>query len=160
MTGTRVSGEAGVDLLVDGYPLRLDRSYDPDTHMWVLTKPDGRVRIGLDALTADTYGSLAQLVISAVGTGVDRGEPFGSLEAAKFVGPLSAPLSGLVATVNTAVLEDPELVLREPYDGGWLIELDPTELDDEGCLLVSDEVAHTWFAQAVIDHREKGLVAE
>ncbi len=160
MSDVGATGQAGADVLVGGYPLRLDRGYDPDTHMWVLTKPDGLVRIGLDALTADTYGSLAQLVISAAGTGVDRGDPFGSLEAAKFVGPLSAPLSGLVAVVNAAVLDDPELVLREPYDGGWLIELDPAELDDEGDLLVRDDVAHTWFAQAVVDHREKGLVAE
>jgi glycine cleavage system H protein len=151
---------AGVEVEVAGYPLRLDRSYDPDTHMWVLMKPDGLVRVGLDALTADTYGSLAQIVMSAPGVPVDRGDPFGSLEAAKFVGPLAAPLSGLVAEVNAAVLDDPELVLRDPYGAGWLIELDPTELDDEGDLLVGDDVARTWFAQAVADHREKGLVAE
>lgn len=162
MSAEQVTGgvDAGVEVEVAGYPLRLDRFYDPDTHMWVLMKPDGLVRIGLDALTADTYGSLAQLVVSAPGTPLDRGDPFGSLEAAKFVGPLSSPLSGLVAAVNQAVLDDPELVLRAPYDEGWLVELDPTELEDEGGLLVGDDVAHTWFAQAVADHREKGLVAE
>jgi glycine cleavage system H protein len=152
--------DVGVETQVAGYPLRLDRFYDPDTHMWVLMKPDGLARVGLDALTADTYGSLAQLVMSAPGTPLDRGDPFGSLEAAKFVGPLSSPLSGLVTAVNTVVLDDPELVLRSPYDEGWLVDIDPTELEYEVDLLVGDEVAHTWFVQAIADHREKGLVAE
>lgn len=152
--------QAGIEVQVGGYPLRLDRFYDPDTHFWILTKPDGLVRIGLDALTADTYGSLAQLVIAPVGTPVERGDPFGSLEAAKFVGPLTAPLSGVVAEVNADALADPGLVLREPYDAGWLIDLDPSELDYEGDVLVRDEAAHSWFTRSVADHREKGLVAE
>ncbi len=146
--------------MVDGYSLRLDRGYEPETHMWVQPTAGGRLRVGLDALTADTYGALAQLAMATVGTPVDRGDPFGSLEAAKFVGPLVAPLSGLVAAVNPAVLEDPGLVLREPYDGGWLVEIDPTELADEVDLLVEGEAARTWFAQSVAEHRENGLVAE
>lgn len=162
MTDDRATAgvDTGIEALVGGYPLRLDRFYDPDTHFWVLTRADGLLRIGLDALTADTYGSLAQLVITSAGTAVERGDPFGSLEAAKFVGPLTAPLSGVVKEVNAAVLEDPGLVLREPYDGGWLVDLDPSELEHEGDVLVGDEAAHAWFTQAVADHRAKGLVAE
>lgn len=148
------------EVVVDGYPLRLDRFYDPQTHHWVYTKADGLLRIGLDGLTADTYGSLAQLVISAAGSVVERGEAFGSLEAAKYVGPLLAPMSGRVAAVNPAVLADPDLVVRSPYDEGWLIDLDPSRLETEGDLLVNDEIAHAWFVQSVAEHREKGLVAE
>lgn len=163
MTIDEAAGTAtaqATEVMVDGYPLRLDRFYDPQTHHWVYAKADGLLRIGLDGLTADTYGSLAQLVISAAGSVVVRGEPFGSLEAAKFVGPLLAPLSGRITAVNPAVLADPDLVVRSAYDEGWLIDLEPSRLDDEGELLVNDELAHAWFTQAVAEHREKGLVAE
>lgn len=140
-----------------GYALRLDRRYDPDTHLWVLAIADGRVRVGFDALTADTYGALAQLAMSAVGTPVGRGEPFGSLEAAKFVGPLTAPVSGVLVAVNPAVLEDPELVLRDPYGLGWLAEF--AEVGQAPALICDDE-ARAWFVREVADYREKGLVAE
>lgn len=140
-----------------GYALRLDRRYDPDTHLWVLDVADQRVRVGLDALTADTYGALAQLALSAVGTRVVRGEPFGSLEAAKFVGPLTAPVSGVLAAVNTEVLADPELVLHDPYDRGWLTEFTEVGLAPE---LVFGEEAHAWFVREVAEYRDKGLVAE
>ncbi len=140
-----------------GYALRLDRRYDPDTHMWVLDVADAWVRVGLDALTADTYGALAQLALAPEGTRVARGEPFGSLEAAKFVGPLIAPVSGVLETVNTPVLMDPELVLRDPYGDGWLAEFTEVGPAPE---LVDSEQARTWFAHEVADYREKGLVAE
>jgi glycine cleavage system H protein len=142
---------------VDGYELRLDRRYDPDSHLWVMDTADGRVRVGLDALTADTYGALAQLELSGVGTPVGRGEVFGSLEAAKFVGPLTAPVSGVIAAVNLAVLADPELVLREPYDGGWLAEF--AEAGSAPRLVGGDD-ARAWFAREIADYREKGLLAE
>lgn len=146
-----------IQLDFGGYELRLDRGYDPDTHMWVQGTGDGRMRVGFDALTADTYGALAQLVMVPVGTGVERGDEFGSLEAAKFVGPLTAPVTGVLAAINDAVLADPETVLRDPYGQGWLAEFD---LAGEPVGLVEGEQARDWFAREVADYRDKGLVAE
>ncbi len=140
-----------------GYELRLDRCYDPDTHMWVQERAPGRVRVGFDALTADTYGALAQLAVAHAGTAVERGDPFGSLEAAKFVGPLTAPVCGVIAAVNGAVLADPETVLLDPYGRGWLAEFTVVGLEPE---LVDGEEARRWFAREVADYQEKGLVAE
>lgn len=140
-----------------GYALRLDRRYDPDTHMWVQQITDGRVRVGFDALTADAYGALAQIAMAHTGTRVERGEPFGSLEAAKFVGPLTAPVSGVLQTVNTEVLANPELVLLDPYGRGWLAEFTVAAPVAE---LVDGEEARSWFAREVTKYREKGLVAE
>ncbi len=146
-----------IQLDFGGYELRLDRGYDPETHFWVQEAGDGRVRVGFDALTADTYGALAQLIMSPIGTAVQRGEEFGSLEAAKFVGPLTAPVSGVLAAVNDAVLADPETVLRDPYGHGWLAEF---TVSAAPAGLVEGEEARSWFAREVDDYREKGLVAE
>ncbi len=148
----------GIETEVDGYPLRLDRAYHTPTHLWLLPVGD-RLRIGLDALTADTYGMLAQLLLDGPGTEVTAGTAFGSLEAAKFVGPLVAPCDGVVAAVNGAVLDDPELTLREPYDGGWLIELVRPAAEPLADT-VAGEAALTWYRTAVAEHRDKGLVAE
>ncbi|GAB90787.1 glycine cleavage system protein H [Gordonia rhizosphera] len=144
-------------LELGGYEIRLDRRYHPDTHLWVQEVGDGRVRVGFDALTADTYGALAQLVMSPAGSAVGRGDEFGSLEAAKFVGPLTAPVSGVIAAVNAEVLADPETVLRDPYGHGWLAEF--TVADGVGDLL-EGEAAREWFADEVAAYRDKGLVAE
>lgn len=146
-----------IQLDFGGYELRLDRSYDPLTHLWVQDIGGGRARVGFDALTADTYGALAQLAMSPVGTSVQRGDQFGSLEAAKFVGPLTAPVCGVITAINADVLADPETVLRDPYGLGWLAEF---ALSDPASDLVDGEDARSWFAREVAAYRDKGLVAE
>ena len=67
---------------------------------------------------------MAPLAFLSVGEHLKRGEAFGSLEAAKFVGPLTSPLSGPVSAINEAVVADPSLVERDPYGAGWLVEMD------------------------------------
>jgi glycine cleavage system H protein len=146
---------------VAGFAVALDRAYDPAGHFWVATAEEpGCLRIGLDALGVETSGTLAQLAFLPVGGEVKRGEPFGSLEAAKFVGPLTSPVSGTVTAHNKAVLSDPSLVERDPYGTGWLVEVapaDPAELDS---LVQGAEVIPGWFAAEVEDYRLKGVLAQ
>lgn len=146
---------------VDGFRLVLDRMFDPTTHVWVKPTADGRLRVGMDALGVETSGTLVQLSLLQPGSRVSRGAAIGQLEAAKFVGPLSSPISGTVTAVNDAVLADPGLVEADPYGAGWLVELAP---DDPGAardhlLFEPDEVVG-WFTTAVADYRAKGLVAQ
>lgn len=145
---------------IRGYLVRTDRAHDPDTHLWVEVRDDARVRVGLDPLGVETSGTLAQLAMVEVGTIVVRGEPFGSLEAEKFVGPLVAPVSGTVVARNDAVLADPGLVERDPYDSGWLAEIEPSALDaDLGGLVAGGDVA-AWFESKVEQYRREGVLAE
>lgn len=144
---------------VAGFGVALDRAYDPAGHFWVSKVAADRVRIGMDSLGVETSGTLAQLAFLPVGEPVKRGEAFGSLEAAKFVGPLTSPLSGTVAATNDGVVADPSIVERDPYDDGWLVEIeltDPSELGE----LISGEIVPAWFAAEVEDYRLKGVLAE
>lgn len=151
-------GTGGV--ILGGYEFRPDLAYDPTDGMWIADRGAGVLRVGINALSADSYGALAQLVLDAVGTAVNRGGAFGSLEAAKFVGPLISPLTGTVHAVNSAVLDDPGLVLSSPYGDGWLVEIAVAADDPGRDLLLDGDLARVWFTQAVAEHREKGLVAE
>ena len=144
---------------VSGFAIALDRSYQPATHMWVkLTKP-GRVTIGMDPLGIETSGTLAQLSLPEPGAVLSAGRPFGQLEAVKFVGPLTSPVSGTVLAVNPAAAADPGLVERDPFGDGWLIEAalaDPAELD---ALLADPEEITAWYAARVEEYRLSGAIA-
>jgi glycine cleavage system H protein len=153
-----VDGSAYAD--VGGYRVALDRHYDADTHVWVSVLSPDRVRIGMDPLGVETSGTLAQLSFLPVGTSLMRGQAFGGLEAAKFVGPLTTPLTGEVLSCNEAVLANPGLPEVDPFDAGWLIDLRPTALDDELPKLVSGADVTQWFADRLADYRLKGVVAQ
>ena len=119
-------GEDGVSETIEvaGFGVALDRAYDMAGHFWVSTVTPTRARVGMDALGVETSGTIAQLAFLPVGEDLKRGQAFGSLEAAKFVGPLTSPLSGTVSATNDAVVADPTVVERDPYGAGWLVELD------------------------------------
>lgn len=146
---------------VHGFPVAPGRCYEPDLHMWVVAVAPDRVRVGLDALGVETSGTLAQLSVQPVGTPVQHGRPMGQLEAAKFVGPLVAPVPGRIAAVNDEVLADPGLVERSPYDAGWLAEITVDDAASVTATLLSgaDEV-RAWFAGKVDDYRLKGVIAQ
>jgi glycine cleavage system H protein len=153
---------------VAGFALALDRRYQPETHMWVLARGPGRVRVGMDALGAETSGTLAQVSFVPAGTELTAGLAFGQLEAVKFVGPLVSPVSGAVLAVNDAVVRDAGLVERDPYGAGWMIEAslrdEEASLGDAAAelpgLLAGPAEITAWFAAKVADYRLKGLIAQ
>ncbi len=147
--------------IVRGYRLALDRAYDRETHMWVSVQDGDRVRIGLDPLGVETTGSIAQLAVLRSPSSLRRGEQFGSLEAEKFVGPLLAPLSGVVVACNDAAIADPGLLHRDRFGEGWLAEMDARDLAAERQELVegAEEIV-AWFESKVDEYRLRGVLAE
>ena len=145
---------------VAGFGVALDRAYDPSGHFWISMPSDDRARIGMDSLGIETSGTIAQLAFLPIGEQLKRGEAFGSLEAAKFVGPLTSPLSGAVVATNDAVVGDPALLERDPYGEGWLIEMALAEPSELGELISGADAIPAWFAAEVEDYRLKGVLAE
>jgi glycine cleavage system H protein len=145
---------------VAGFGVALDRAYDGAGHFWISTVGPARVRIGMDALGVETSGTIAQLAFLPVGEHLKRGDAFGSLEAAKFVGPLTSPLSGTVTATNDAVVADPALVERDPYGAGWLIELDLADPGELSNLVAGSQPIRVWFEAEVEDYRMQGVLAE
>lgn len=154
------SGTSG-PVQIMGYPLALDRLYQPDTHMWVRHVAAGLVQVGIDPLGVETSGTLAQLSFDAAGAALTAGRPFGQLEAAKFVGPLISPVSGTLARVNDAVAADPGLAERDPLGAGWLIEVAITGPAAQlpGLLGDPDEITG-WFTAKVAEYQLKGVLAQ
>lgn len=143
-----------------GYPLALDRSYEPATHMWVLPAGESVARIGMDPLGIETSGTLAQLSFQPAGTALAAGRPFGQLEAAKFVGPLVSPVHGILLAVNDAVVADPGLAERDPFGAGWLIEVRLAAAGLAGGLLSDPDEITAWFVAKVEEYQLKGVLAQ
>ncbi len=144
---------------VSGFAVPSGFAYDLDNHMWVQLLDSGHARVGMDALGVETSGTLAQLSF-AVGSEFKRGEPFGTLEAEKFVGPLFAPLSGRITAVNEAAMADPGLVERDPYGAGWFVEVLPTAPAELGDLIRDDAEVVDRFQAKVRQYRIEGVLAE
>lgn len=131
--------------------------YDGATHVWV-RYADGEATLGLDALGLESLGDMAYVSLPVVGRPVNRGEAIGSLEAAKMVGDLLAPVSGAIAARNEAVLRDPALVNADPYGAGWLVRLTPAQWERESAELIHGDALLAWVAAEIERYRTQGWI--
>ena len=114
------------------------------------------VRVGIDDYSQSALGDVVALSLPEAGTSVTAGAAFGSVEATKTVSDLNAPVSGRVAAVNPAVVEDPGLVNADPFGEGWLLEIEPSnpaELD----ALMDAETYKAWLRSAANPCRPEGF---
>jgi glycine cleavage system H protein len=96
-------------------------------HEWVLV--DGTTAtVGITAYAAEKLGDVVFVELPAVGSDVASGTVVGEIESTKSVGELFAPVNGVVAEANEAVVADPSLVNSDPFGAGWLIKVTFTEL--------------------------------
>ena len=149
----------GVTSTESAFDVPDDRSYDREHDIWVHRDDSGRVRIGIDSFLLASLGELAYVALFDPGTVVARGHSIGTLEAAKMTTSITVPVSGIVTEINEAVLTDPQLINRDPYVEGWLIELDPTNWQQESQLLVAGEAIPAWVQEAtkrLADEAENG----
>ncbi len=95
--------------------------YSP-THEWVHIE-GSTATIGISRFAVDQLTDLIMIELPAVGTRLVPGKSFGEIESVKAVSDLYAPIGGEVTEVNTAVVENVQLLTDDPYDQGWLIKL-------------------------------------
>jgi glycine cleavage system H protein len=102
-----------------------DLRYTND-HEWLRTS-SGRAVVGITQFAVDQLGDVTLVDLPREGDLVTKGQRFGTIESVKSVSDLYAPVSGRVAKINATLKDSPELVNSEPYAGGWMIEIEPTD---------------------------------
>src|SRR5919198_464271 len=106
-----------------------DRKYT-DEHEWVRLEGDTAV-IGITDYAQSELGDVVYVELPAPGTRVTQGETFGVVESVKAASDLYAPLSGEVIEANAALQDAPDLVNKEPHEGGWMIKVRPSNAEPE-----------------------------
>jgi glycine cleavage system H protein len=74
-----------------------------------------------------------------VGAEIEQFDESGSIESGKAVFELICPVSGKVTAVNTELLTAPEKINENPYEQGWIAELELTQFEDEREFLLDTE---------------------
>ncbi|HWJ85957.1 MAG TPA: glycine cleavage system protein GcvH, partial [Cellulomonas sp.] len=80
--------------------------------------------VGITSVAADALGDIVYLELPAVGETLTAGAVVGEIESTKSVSELFSPVSGTVAEVNQAAIDDPSLVNSDPFGAGWLLKVD------------------------------------
>ena len=117
---------------VDKFTFRVatDRVYTADG-VWLQPLGGNRVRLGVTDYLQQHSGDVAFVSVKPRGTRLVCEEEFAALETIKVNLSLPSPVAGTVAEVNEALESAPERVNQDPYGGGWLLVIEPTNWDVE-----------------------------
>jgi len=89
--------------------------------------------VGITAFAIDQLGDIVFLDLPEVGTKVEKGQTFGTIESVKAVEDIYSPVTGTVVETNTDLVDAPENITTDPYGASWLLKVnieDVSELDD------------------------------
>jgi glycine cleavage system H protein len=98
-------------------------------HEWVRSpgEAEGSVRVGITHFAQEALGDIVYVSLPEVGETVDANSACGELESTKSVSDVYAPVAGEVVATNGSLDATPELVNNDPYGGGWLFEIVPSD---------------------------------
>lgn len=118
-------------------------------HEWV--RPEGNTAvIGLTDFAQDKLGEIVFVELPDMGAEVEAGKGSAVIESVKAVADLYAPLDGTVVEVNEDLLDQPEVINSDPYEGGWVYKIEMKDVSQLDSLM--DEVA---YAKFVVEEEEK-----
>jgi glycine cleavage system H protein len=108
-------------------------------HEWVLIN-GSTVKVGITDYAQDALGDIVFIQLPDVGSTVSAHQGLGEIESTKSVNDVYAPVGGIVTSVNSALVDNPELLNSDPYESGWICEIEVSSLD-ESELMSSEEYA-------------------
>ncbi len=99
-------------------------------HEWI--EAGGKIgKVGITDYAQNTLGDIVFVDLPKVGSSLERGKVFGSVESVKAVSDLYSPVTGTVTEVNEELATAPEKINADAH-GAWLLKVelaDPKEVD-------------------------------
>ena len=106
-------------------------------HEWI--EVSGEIgTIGITDYAQDSLGDIVFVDLPRVGSEIQAGSTFGSVESVKAVSDLFAPVSGTVLEVNEALASAPETINADA-NSTWLVKVEMTDAMEVESLLNAAE---------------------
>ena len=125
---------------IRGCNLPEDLYYLIEKHVWAKPLGGGIIRVGMTAVAAKlSGGKLAAITVKTknIGQEVKQGKSLATVESSKFVGPVPAPVTGILERANEKLAADPNIAVADPYGEGWIAEMKPSNWEGEKGLLAT-----------------------
>jgi len=138
---------------VDGFEFPENLYYRKD-HVWIRIQTN-EIRIGFTSLGQSLCKEIVHVDLPFEGEEFKQADEIASFETIKAVIKIGAPLSGKIKKVNSALLEQPDLINADPYGKGWLLAIQPSRLKEELKSLMTVEEAAKYYKAIIEEERAK-----
>ena len=101
-----------------------------NSHEYVV-KEGANYVIGLTDYAIEQLGDIVFLELPSAGDSFGKGETFSNIESVKAASEIYMPIGGEVVEVNEELVDSPEKLNEDCYEGGWLIKIKASSADRE-----------------------------
>lgn len=108
------------------------------SHEWVRVSGD-TATIGISDHAQHELTDVVFVELPDVGRKVKAAEACAVVESVKTASDIYSPVSGEIIEINQAAANDPSLVNREPFAGGWFYKIKLGDPADLSALLTPDQ---------------------
>jgi len=113
-----------LEITVDKFIFRVPETLlFSDAGIWVAVE-ESRARLGLSDFAQQVNGDIAFANVAPVGTELEVGDEFGSIETVKVNVGLPCPMKGRIVEVNPLLQDAPEVINQDPYGRGWMVVME------------------------------------
>lgn len=111
------------------------------SHEWARVEDNGQVTVGISEHAQGLLGDLVYVELPEVGDTVTTGGAVAVVESVKAASDVYSPVSGKVVAVNAALADKPETINEDAYGEGWIMVVQPDDMEQMNELLSPDEYA-------------------
>lgn len=108
--------------------------YFNENDVWVFVEGN-KARIGVTDFVQKSLSDIMFFTPPSIGAEIDQFDEAGSLESGKAVFEIVCPVSGTVIAVNDRLINEPELLNQNPYEQGWVAEIELADFEEDRDLL-------------------------
>jgi glycine cleavage system H protein len=95
-----------------------------------------KARVGVTDFVQKSLSDIMFFTPPAIGSEIEQFGEAGSIESGKAVFEIISPVSGIITAVNEDLLNSPEYINDNPYEKGWIAELELTDFESDKELLI------------------------
>ncbi len=111
------------------------------SHEWARVEDNGQVTVGISEHAQGLLGDLVYVELPEVGDTVTTGGAVAVVESVKAASDVYSPVSGKVVAVNAALADKPETINEDAYGEGWILVVQPDDMEQMNELLSPDDYA-------------------
>ena len=105
------------------------------SNVWVKINSNDTARIGITDFAQQNQGKILFVDLPDIDSEHDQFDSFIIIESEDSMKEVYAPLSGKVISVNEEIDDDPTIINHEPYEDGWLVEIDVSHEEEVSSLM-------------------------
>lgn len=106
---------------------------------WVRKEDDGTIVVGITDYAQTQLGEIVYVDLPGVDEDVDAGDDICVVESVKAAADIYMPVAGRIVEVNEELQNMTSCVNSDPYGDGWLVKIQPTNIEDCDDLMSPDD---------------------